>query len=96
MGSAGTLLSPLLRSCKDLIPVVKLPHPSSLAVRAPRVGCVWRGSFPCLTGSQQAETAPAHAPVHSWVGGHALRVHSGKLSVCSSLQTPWVDCGHPC
>ena len=44
MGSAGTLLSPVLRSYKDLILVLKLPDPSSLAFRAPLVGCVWRGS----------------------------------------------------
>lgn len=43
LGSAGTLLSPVLRSYKDLILVLKLPHPSSLAFRAP-LGCVWRGS----------------------------------------------------
>lgn len=44
IGSAGTLLSPFLRSYKDLIPILKLPHPSSLVVRAPHMGCVWRGS----------------------------------------------------
>lgn len=87
IGSVGTLLSPFLRSYKDLIPILKLPHPSSLVVRAPRMACVWRGSSVPYWLPAGRECTESKSPLRETV------VSSGKPSVRWSLQTPWVDCG---
>lgn len=96
IGSAGTLLSPFLRSCKDLIPVLKLPHPSSLVVRAPRMGCVWRGSsvpYWLPAGRERSCARAESTPGDRGVLWQAERppVTSDTLGGLRSVLAPWEE-----
>lgn len=84
--SGATKISFPFRSC----------HTPAALWSGPHVWGVSGGVAPCLTGSQQAETAPAHTPVHL-LGRRAMGsestlvdhgVLSGKLVSAGCFQLP--------
>lgn len=93
--SPGALLLPFLRSYTDLIPVLKLPHPSSLS--GPHLGGVSAGAAPCLTGWLPAGRDVPCACICVLAAGstRALGLCAGRpccapwYPECCSLQTPW-------